>query len=168
MEIRLLQQSDIKKIVEAFKVSNWTVKKYSLFEQYLNEQNQSQRVCWTAYQNEEFAGYVTLKWKSSYPHFSKREIPEIVDLNVLPLFRNKGVATALLDIAEALVSSKTNTIGIGVGLYKEYGSAQRLYIKRGYLPDGQGVTYNYQPTTPGKSYCLDDDFILWFTKKLNA
>ncbi len=61
-------------------------------------------------------------------------------------------------------------VGIGVGLYAGedggYGAAQRLYVKRGYIPDGKGVTYNYHPTTPGNNYSLDDDLILWFTKKL--
>ena len=47
-----------------------------------------------------------------------------------------------------------------------YGAAQRLYIKRGYIPDGKGVTYNYEPTIPGNSYPLDDELVLWFTKKL--
>ena len=61
-------------------------------------------------------------------------------------------------------------VGIGVGLYAGedggYGAAQRLYIKRGYIPDGQGVTYNYEPTMPGNSYPLDDDLVLWFLKRL--
>ena len=40
-------------------------------------------------------------------------------------------------------------VGIGVGLYPDYGSAQRLYIKRGYLPDGHGATYNYESNMGG-------------------
>ncbi len=76
----------------------------------------------------------------------------------------------LLDIAESKAATRQDTVGIGVGLYAGedggYGSAQRLYVKRGYIPDGKGVTYNYHPTTPGKSYFLDDDLVLWFTKTL--
>lgn len=62
---------------------------------------------------------------------------------------------------------KSNIVDIGVGLYPDYGSAQRLYIKRGYMPDGHGATYNYEYVTPGKEYPVDDDLALWFTKKLN-
>ena len=36
-----------------------------------------------------------------------------------------------------------------------------------YIPDGKGVTYNYEPTIPGNSYALDDDLVLWFTKALS-
>jgi hypothetical protein len=77
----------------------------------------------------------------------------------------------LLDIAEKEAATKSEVVGIGVGLYAGedggYGSAQRLYVKRGYIPDGKGVTYNYQHTIPGNSYPLDDDLVLWFTKKLS-
>ncbi|HCE6154635.1 TPA: N-acetyltransferase, partial [Legionella pneumophila] len=63
-----------------------------------------------------------------------------------------------------------DVVGIGVGLYGGhdggYGQAQRLYVNRGYIPDGLGVTYGYKPTVPGQTYPLDDDLILWFTKKL--
>jgi hypothetical protein len=76
----------------------------------------------------------------------------------------------LLDCAEKEALTKSQIIGIGVGLYAGadggYGAAQRLYIKRGYIPDGKGITYNYEPTIPGNSYPLDDDLVLWFTKKL--
>jgi GNAT superfamily N-acetyltransferase len=168
MRLTCIQQTDIQKIVEAFKLSNWTIKPYELFEQYLCEQDNNERVCWLAWDKTAFAGYVTLKWKSSYPPFLEHSIPEIVDLNVLPTFRKQGIGTALLDKAESLAARSASFIGIGVGLYQDYGAAQRLYIKRGYLPDGRGVTYNYKPTTPGHEYPLDDDFVLWFTKKLET
>jgi len=37
----------------------------------------------------------------------------------------------------------------------------------GYLPDGYGVTYNYQSVIPGDSAPLDDDLVLWFTKNIS-
>lgn len=81
-----------------------------------------------------------------------------------------GIGSLLLDTAEKAAATKSEVVGIGVGLYAGadggYGAAQRLYVKRGYIPDGKGVTYNYQPAIPGNSYPLDDDLVLWFTKKL--
>ena len=115
----------------------------------------------------EFAGYASLKWQSDYKYFADNNIPEISDLNVLPGFRNKGIGSALIEKCEEYAAERSNIVGIGVGLYPDYGSAQRLYIKRGYLPDGHGATYNYEYVTPGKEYPLDDDLVLWFTKKLN-
>jgi GNAT superfamily N-acetyltransferase len=120
-----------------------------------------------AFSGNEFAGYVTLKWQSDYKNFAKDKTPEISDLNVLPGYRNKGMGTALIEICEKYAAERSNVVGIGVGLYPDYGSAQRLYIKRGYIPDGHGATYNYEYVTPGKEYPLDDDLVLWFTKKLN-
>jgi hypothetical protein len=57
-------------------------------------------------------------------------------------------------------------VGIGVGLYKDYGFAQKLYVRIGYIPDGNGVTYKYQPATSGDSCPVDDDLIIWFKKDL--
>ena len=94
-----------------------------------------------------------------------------MDLNVLPQFRKIGIGSLLLDTAEKEAATTSDIIGIGVGLYAGqdggYGSAQRLYVKRGYIPDGKGVTFNGQPRIPGYSYPLDDDLVLWFTKKLS-
>jgi hypothetical protein len=63
-----------------------------------------------------------------------------------------GVGSLLLDCAEKEALTKSQIIGIGVGLYAGadggYGPAQRLYVKRGYIPDGQGVTYTDQSTIP--------------------
>lgn len=167
--IRSLTEEDIKAIVSSFHQIGWN-KPASLFKEYLKEQELGARIVWVAHFHEQFAGYITLKWQSKYPSFKAQNIPEIMDLNVLPSFRKMGVGSLLLDRAEKEAATRSDTIGIGVGLYAGadggYGSAQRLYVKRGYIPDGKGVTYNYQLTIPGNSYPLDDDLVLWFTKKL--
>lgn len=86
----------------------------------------------------QFAGYVTLKWQSQYPSFKAENIPEIMDLNVLPAFRKMGIGSLLLDRAEKEAATRSKVVGIGVGLYAGadggYGPAQRLYVKRGYIP----------------------------------
>lgn len=170
IQIRPLIREDIVVISEAFNKIGWN-KPLSLFEGYLKEQEAGERLVWVAHVHDEFAGYVTLKWRSSYSSFQEQNIPEIMDLNVLLRYRKMGIASLLLDTAEKEAATKSPIIGIGVGLYAGadggYGPAQRLYIKRGYIPDDKGVTYNYQPTIPGNSYPLDDDLVLWFTKKLS-
>ena len=169
LSIRELEEKHITLIVDAFKAANWD-KPASLFEQYLSEVKLNKRNVWLAFTQGEFAGYITLNWNSSYEYFKALRIPEIMDLNVLPEYRRMGVASMLLDITEKEASTKSDTVGIGVGLYAGsdggYGAAQRIYVKRGYVPDGKGITYNYQAVTPGKSYKVDDDLVLWFTKKL--
>ena len=169
LSIRSLEKRDIEKIVQAFQSMGWN-KPSTVFEHYLNEAHAQERFNWIAFLDSQFAGYVTLKVQSHYPHFRAKNIPEIMDLNVLPAFRNQGIGSALLDKAEGAAANLSNVVGIGVGLYGGedggYGPAQRIYVKRGYSPDGNGVTYNYQRTTPGNSYALDDDLVLWFTKSL--
>jgi len=171
IQIRALIEKDIAVIYDAFNQIGWN-KPASLFEGYLKEQELGARIVWVAHVQDEFAGYVTLKWQSQYPSFKAQNIPEIMDLNVLSSFRKMGIGSLLLDAAEKEALTKSQIIGIGVGLYAGedggYGSAQRLYVKRGYIPDGKGVTYNYEPTIPGNSYALDDDLVLWFTKRLSS
>ena len=50
-------------------------------------------------------------------------------------------------------------------MYADYGPAQRMYIKRGYVPDGLGLYYKNQPVTPGKNVFVDDDLALYLVKK---
>lgn len=165
----LLSSDHIPLISEAFNQIGWN-KPASIFEGYLKEQESGERLVWVAHVYDQFAGYITLKWQSLYPSFKAQNIPEISDLNVLPAYRKIGIGSLLLDTAEKAAATKSEVVGIGVGLYAGadggYGAAQRLYVKRGYIPDGKGVTYNYEPTVPGNNYPLDDDLVLWFTKKL--
>lgn len=168
--IKLLELSDIPVLVDAFEKANWQ-KPVSLFEKYYQEQQQSERAVWVAYVKDQIAGYVSLKWISHYKPFAHIGIPEIMDLNVLPSSRKLGIGSALLTTAEEKASTQRTHVGIGVGLYGGpdggYGQAQRLYVNRGYIPNGLGVTYSYKTAVPGQSYPLDDDLILWFTKKLS-
>lgn len=165
ISFKALSEKDIATIATAFAKVEWN-KPASLYQQYLQEQKNNQRCIWVAFDGDDFLGYVTLKWHSDYQNFNKHDFPEINDLNVLPQFRNKGIGSKLLDLVEAEAQKRCNTVGLGVGLYADYGNAQKLYIKRGYIPDGYGITYKYQPATPGKRYPVDDDLILWFVKKL--
>lgn len=169
ISFRLLTKEDIPIIAQAFNSIKWN-KPHSLFEQYLEEQAQEERIIWLAFIKDSFAGYITLKRTSLYQPFYAQNIPEIMDLNVLPASRNNGIGSMLLDIAEDEAKKKGDLIGIGVGLYggvsDGYGAAQRLYIARGYIPDGNGVTYDGLPVIWGERYLVDDDLILWLTKKL--
>ena len=159
-----MREKDIPIIVDSFAKASWP-KPASTFEQYFKEQNQNERCVWLAYLGHELAGYVTLTWKSSYEPFRILGIPEIMDLNVLPSFRKQGIGSLLIASAEEEAFKEHDTVGIGVGLYADYGQAIKIYVDRGYKPDGRGVTYNYQLVEPGHDACVDDDLILWFSKK---
>lgn len=150
---------------EAFSRIGWA-KPAALFERYLVEQATGTRLCWVAHSGAVFAGYVTVNWKPTYPFFAEKKIPEIQDLNVLPRFRRKGLGTTLLDQAEAEIASRSEIAGLGVGLHPGYNDAKRLYVKRGYIPDGKGVTYKDRYVREGEQVLLDDDFLLHMLRRI--
>ena len=59
---------------------------------------------------------------------------------------------------------KSTIYGLGVGLHSGYGGAQRLYAKRGYLPDGSGVWYRDAVCEPYTICRNDDDLTLYLSK----
>jgi hypothetical protein len=69
-----------------------------------------------------------------------------------------------MDAVERIAFEKHGIVGIGVGMYASYGSAQRMYAKRGYIPDGRGITYNNEVVDPGSSVRVDDELVLYMTK----
>ena len=60
----------------------------------------------------EIRGYGTVCWEPDYPPFVAAGIPEIQDLNVLPRFRRRGIASAMLDHAEAMAAERSATVAI--------------------------------------------------------
>ncbi len=136
------------------------------YERYLSRQSQGLQDVLVATVEKEFAGYVTVLWKSGYKPFAEVGIPEINDFSVLPKFRRKGIGTALLGEAECRVEERSTVVGIGVGMTSDYGAAQRMYPKRGYVPDGRGLTQEGIPVVHDQPIRVNDSTVLWFTKKL--
>jgi GNAT superfamily N-acetyltransferase len=167
LAIRPLNEDDPAVIAVAFAQMGWN-KPEAQYRQYLEEQAAGTRTCFIAIVVGQFAGYVTVNWRPSYPGFSEPRIPEIQDLNVLRQFRRQGIASRLLDRAEAEVARHSGIVGIGVGLHPGYNGALRLYVKRAYMPDGRGVTYRDRYVDEGSQVLLDDDLVLHFTKQLRA
>jgi|SRR5580658_5735020 ribosomal protein S18 acetylase RimI-like enzyme len=165
VEIRALNDSDPEIISAAFSGIG-AGKPVEQYRRYLAEQCAGTRTCLVATLDRQFAGYVTVSWVPKYTAFVEQQIPEIQDLNVLPGFRRRGLATRLLDRAEEEISLRSSVAGIGVGLHPGYNQAQSLYVKRGYIPDGRGVTYRNRYVEEGASVMLDDDLVLHLTKRL--
>ncbi len=162
---RELKEEDIDIIISKLEKLDITKPK-SILNLYLSEQKEDIRNIWIGFYKDELAGYTTLKWNSEYEPFNQSKIPEINDLFVFQEYRNQGLGEQLMDLAEAKAKEKSEYVGLGVGLYADYGNAQKLYIKRGYMPDGRGITYDNKHLKPGEKIILDDELILWLTKKL--
>ena len=71
------------------------------------------------------------------------------------------VSAAAYDEAERVVSERSSVVGIGVGMYADYGTAQRMYVKRGYIPDGRGLFFRQDFVEPGQTVIVDDDLALY-------
>jgi len=96
----------------------------------------------------------------------KYPIPELVDFNVLIKYRRPVIGSRLMEAAEESVFKKSDRVGIGVGLFSGYGNAQRLYVKRGYVPDRRGIYKEGRFARFGDDVTLDDNLVLYFTKEL--
>jgi len=161
-----LHKSDLDEIVWAFKQIGWHKPK-SIYETYLEEQSSGVRSVLVARDNGKFCGYVTIKWISDYPFFTENNIPEIADLNVLPDYRKQGIGTKLIEACELAAREQGRVlIGLGVGLTADYGSAQRLYIHLGYVPDGKGLRYKNIAVKYNENVKADDDLVIYLTKRL--
>lgn len=163
--IRSLESRDIQEITSAFRDLGWN-KPASQYERYLAQQQEGVRQVYVAFVDGQFAGYLTICWESSYQPFLINNIPEIVDFNVLPAFRRMGIGTQLMDRAEDEIARTSPVAGIGVGVTADYGAAQRLYILRGYIPDGRGLHWRDHHVHDHEDITVDDELALYLTKEL--
>lgn len=163
--IRDMVQSDAQIITCEEIAQGWhqTIEKY---EMRLRHQKDGKCVALAAEYKGNVAGYVNVYPNSESGSFANRGYPEIVDFGVLEKYRNNGIGSKLMDIAEKIASDYSNTVYLGVGLHSGYGSAQRMYVKRGYIPDGSGVWYRDKVCSQCADCCNDDDLILYLSKVL--
>lgn len=114
----------------------------------------------------EIAGYVFLYYKGRWGGLANQNLPSIVDLIVFEKYRNKKIASALMDVAEEIAKQHGNQVYLDVCLNSEYGPAQRLYIKRGYVPDGKGIYYEEKVCKIDEIYKNNDELTLCLVKEL--
>lgn len=164
--VRNLRGSDPEIFAREEVKQGWTDASPEKLEMRLHDNAAGKAISIAADYEGEPAGYVSV-----YPYcmngaLGGKGLPEIVDFNVLEKFRNKGVGTKLMDIAEQTAAEYSDTVYLGVGLHSGYGAAQRMYVKRGYIPDGSGVWYGDKVCNPYSACVNDDDLNLYLYKKL--
>ena len=64
----------------------------------------------------------------------------ILDIGLLPSFRNRGIATALLTRLQSQ-ASETRASGISLHVARDNSGAQRLYRRLGFVEDGESETH---------------------------
>ena len=160
--IRKMQESDIKNLSRGFISQGWPSRE-EILTRYFKEQESGEREVLVAEVEGAVAGYITILPSAKHGPFAE-VYPELSDFNVFEPFRNKGVGNQLLEEAEKRVKLVSIKVSLGVGLHSGYGAAQRLYIKRGYIPDGTGVWYRNQPLEMNATSQNNDDLVLYLSK----
>ena len=159
-----LPNKELEEFCEAMSVLPW-YRDMTMYSNYLEEESKGLRQFLVAKYKNSYAGHVSLLWESGYEGFKLQNIPEISDLLVLPSYQRQGIATSLMETCEEIaLNMNKQKVGLGVGLYRDYGPAIALYTRRGYQLDCCGATSHLQPIIPGKQVMVDDDLLIWLIK----
>ena len=161
--IRAMRETDVKILCDEENRQGWhqTEEKYR---KRLADCAAGKSIALVAEYNGKAAGYINVYLDAV--HVGGKGFCKIVDLGVLEKFRNKGIGTKLMDAAERAASAYADTVFLEVGLHAGYGSAQRMYAKRGYIPDGKGVWYGEKLCEPYTVCRNDDELTLHLSRKL--
>lgn len=169
IEIRFAQKHDLpalQRLSEQLKQNHEEGEEY--FVQCLERVQSGERDFYVAVKNDILVGYVMLVWRPRYQPFRRLNMPEIQDLNVIQHMRRQGVGSSMLKHCEKVAKEKGHSfVGIGVGLHRSYGPAQRMYIARGYVPDGGGAVYENKHVQFGEMKPLDDNYVLKMIKEFS-
>ena len=163
--IRKMQESDIKELSRGFISQGWPSRE-EILTRYFKEQESGEREVLVAEVEGALAGYISILPCAKQGPFAEI-YPELSDFNVFEPFQNQGIGNLLLEEAEKRVRLISDKVTLGVGLHSGYGPAQRLYIKRGYIPYGTGVWSQYhQPAM--NAVCEDiGELVLYLSKNLS-
>ena len=162
--IRDMVQSDARIITDEEIAQGWdqTIDKY---EMRLKHQAEGKSISLVAEYQGKVAGYINVYPNSQWGAFADKGYPEIVDFGVFVKYQKNGIGNKLMDTAEKIAAKYSDIVYLGVGLHSGYGSAQRMYVKRGYIPDGTGVWYRNSVCPQYAKCCNDDDLVLYLSKK---
>lgn len=163
--IRNMEDPDAAIITREEIAQGWdaAIDKYELR---LKDQREGRAVALVAEYCGNVAGYINVYPGSVQGAFANQGYPEIIDFGVLEKYRRHGIGSRLMDVAEKVASEYNSVVYLGVGLHSGYGSAQRMYVKRGYIPDGTGAWYGDRVCEPYSACCNDDELVLYFSKSV--
>lgn len=139
------------------------------FEEAWQEQGEGKRLVVLAFLDNRLCGFAHYNRFPRYAPFHRLGIPEIQDLFVLPEFRRSGVGAGIVGFCEMLGRDDEKAdIGIGVGVSGKFGTAQRLYARLGFLPDGAGVVFDREGVRDGEVKPIDDRLCLMLMKYIGS
>ena len=165
--IRDMEEADAQSFFDEYTAQGWHPE-ISYYHMRMQDAAEGKCTALTAVYQGRPAGTVYLYRAAPEGPFKGRNWPYIVDFSVLQKYQRKGIGGRLMDVAEQLAAQHADTVCLGVGLCREYGCAQRMYAKRGYIPDGSGVWYQDKQCVQYETICtVDDDLVLYLYKQLH-
>ena len=144
--IRNMEEADARILTDEEIAQGWHADIFKYLTR-LQDQSAGKCVSLTAVYQGQLAGYVS------------------VYITGLSGYQRKGIGGRLMDTAEEIAGKYADTVWLGVGLHSGYGSAQRIYVKRGYIPDGTGVWYQNKPCAQYETEIANDDNLVLFLSK---
>lgn len=165
LTIRSMAAEDAKVYYDTYMSYNWHPQ-METYENYYKEQQNGERLVFVSEFEGKVAGICTLVLHPTEGPWGGQNNPEIVDLCVFFHMHKSGIGSKLLDAAEAEAAKRSDMVFLAVGCHSGYGPAQRIYVKRGYIPDGSGVWYQNRQLEQYAPCVNDDDLLLFMSKKL--
>ena len=164
--VRDLEPDDPKKIFDAQTAQGWHPD-IKVYEKRLSDAKEGKITALAAFIGDDYAGHVNLFWHPNDGPYKDSGIPMIVDLAVPEKYQRRGVGSALMETAELIAASRADHVYLAVGLHSGYGAAQRLYARRGYIPDGSGLWYDGRQWPQYEGGIVNDDSLyIWLRKEL--
>ncbi|HZO89089.1 MAG TPA: GNAT family N-acetyltransferase [Chthonomonadaceae bacterium] len=167
MEIRIIEREGLPEAIEAVTQTFFSGNRAEV-ERHFEGHAEGNSSTLLGYDNGELVGILTIRWDCRYPPFRAVGIPFIHYIEIKWERRGQGLGNQLMEYAERFAAQRVGRIGICVGIFDAYGPAQRLYIKRGFVPDGRGVCQGHRPLHEGETVVVDHDLLLWLVKDLSA
>lgn len=167
LTVRSMLPKDAKILYDTYLSYGWHPR-IETYENYYRQQEAGARLVFVPVYKGRVSGQCTLLLRPEAGPFAGKGYPEINDLTVFFDVHRRGIATRLMDAAEDEAAKIADTVCLAVGLHSGYGPAQRMYIKRGYMPDGSGVWYKGRPLEQYAPCVNDDELLLYLSKPLRG
>ena len=136
IEVRIMREEDIPFICKAD--NDESEGNVAYLKNQLANQEKQECSAFLALYNGEVAGYVFLYYKCRWGGMANCNIPGIVDLIVFPKFRRRGIATALMDVAEEIANvGATAELAVFLMLCKFRIEACQVFLF--HVKEGQGT-----------------------------
>ena len=167
--IRSMEKSDARVIYDTYLSYNWHPV-LETYETYYRENLSGRRITFCAEVDGKLAGHVSLILApdpGEMGPFAGSGMPLVSDFTVFFAYHRRGIGKKLMDVLEGKAAELADGVCLAVGCHYGYGTAQRMYIKRGYIPDGSGVWWNGKRHEQYEPCVNDDELLLWLSKDLS-